>query len=300
MTLEEMKQLIAMMKKEFDVVRLVEPVRQQVIDCDDLEATGEVCSDMWHRCARCENCSSNRALHHKSKAFKIEMVDDKAVLVVSSYIEVDGHPMVMEIMNDATDDFILDTDRNDSLGHIIKSFNDKIMTDPLTGVYNRRFLDENFVPSLDCCYDGDVPINVAIMDIDDFKRINDSYGHQAGDVLLQDIAGFWKLHFDVRDKMSERFVVRYGGDEFLVVACNVSFADFKQMMKQFYKEMRKVCYFTEAIHIPFQISFGAASSIEREDSHASWREVLSRADERMYQHKQERMREKAAQRVRPQ
>jgi diguanylate cyclase (GGDEF)-like protein len=293
MTLEEMKELIAMMKKEFDMVRLVEPIRQQVVDCEDLKATGEVCSDVWHRCTRCENCSSNRALHNRNKAFKIEMVDDKAVLVISRYVEVEGRPMVIEIINDATDDFLLDSDREDTLGRIIKSYNDKIMTDPLTGVYNRRFLDENFVPSLDCCYDADVPINVAIMDIDDFKRINDSYGHQAGDVLLRDIAGFWKLHFDVRDKMSERFVVRFGGDEFLIVACNVSFADFKLMMKQFYMEMRKVCYFTEAIHIPFEISFGVASSVEQEGDSVPWSEVLRRADERMYQRKEAKTQEQS-------
>ena len=60
-------------------------------------------------------------------------------------------------------------------------------------------------------------VNVAILDLDDFKATNHRYGHQAGDYLLKDVASFWKLHFAAGEKNKERLVIRYGGDEMLII-----------------------------------------------------------------------------------
>ena len=84
------------------------------------------------------------------------------------------------------------------------SYNNLLITDSLTGVYNRRFLDEKFLPSLKCCHDKKIIIGVCVMDFDDFKLVNDTYGHQAGDKLLKEAACFWKQNFNSRKKMCIR------------------------------------------------------------------------------------------------
>ena len=101
-----------------------------------------------------------------------------------------------------------------------------IITDPLTDTYNRRFLDEHFVTSLSCCADNSIPLDIVILDVDDFKKINDTYGHSAGDAVLKDVAAYWRLHFDSREKDRERLVIRYGGDEFIIAARGPSLDEF--------------------------------------------------------------------------
>lgn len=82
-------------------------------------------------------------------------------------------------------------------------------TDPLTGLYNRRsmqvFLDHAIESGIDFC--------LAMCDIDDFKKVNDTYGHDAGDIVLKEIAGIMKQHMD-----SHGYVCRWGGEELLILS----------------------------------------------------------------------------------
>jgi diguanylate cyclase (GGDEF)-like protein len=90
-------------------------------------------------------------------------------------------------------------------------------TDPLTGLANRRALDEALVRDLAAAERTARPISVVMLDLDHFKRYNDTRGHQAGDALLHDAAGAW-----ARELRASDTVARYGGEEFLVVlpACD--------------------------------------------------------------------------------
>jgi diguanylate cyclase (GGDEF)-like protein len=86
--------------------------------------------------------------------------------------------------------------------------------DPLTGCYNRRFLQKGLLNAeLERTRRYGSPLSVVLCDIDHFKRINDTYGHAAGDQVLADFAGL--LMTLTRDTVDS--VVRYGGEEFLLV-----------------------------------------------------------------------------------
>lgn len=87
------------------------------------------------------------------------------------------------------------------------------MHDPLTGLSNRRALDEALPALLARCRIDGTPLFIAVIDLDGFKQINDLHGHQAGDVFLQQIAG--RLLRSVR---GDDFLARLGGDEFVVVS----------------------------------------------------------------------------------
>ncbi|PDW02434.1 diguanylate cyclase [Candidatus Viridilinea mediisalina] len=84
--------------------------------------------------------------------------------------------------------------------------------DPLTGLFNRRYLDEAMQREIARARREDYPIALALLDIDHFKKINDNFGHSAGDAVLRNIANL--LHDAVR---SSDIVCRYGGEEFLIV-----------------------------------------------------------------------------------
>jgi diguanylate cyclase (GGDEF)-like protein len=85
--------------------------------------------------------------------------------------------------------------------------------DPLTGVANYRVLTERLPSEVDRHRRHDRPLAVLVIDLDDFKRVNDEYGHQSGDRVLQEVAG--ALMGSVR---AHDVVVRHGGDEFSVIA----------------------------------------------------------------------------------
>ena len=84
--------------------------------------------------------------------------------------------------------------------------------DPLTGLFNRRYLNDVFEEELARCTRANLPLSVLMLDIDHFKRFNDSFGHDAGDHLLQEVA--LALLGNVRER---DIVTRYGGEEFTIL-----------------------------------------------------------------------------------
>ncbi|MDH3533857.1 MAG: GGDEF domain-containing protein [Gammaproteobacteria bacterium] len=88
------------------------------------------------------------------------------------------------------------------------------MQDHLTGAWNRRYLDENFDEFARQCIDNKQSLHLAVLDIDDFKGINDKYGHQVGDRILINVADTF-----IRLISGHGRLVRLGGDEFLIIYC---------------------------------------------------------------------------------
>jgi diguanylate cyclase (GGDEF)-like protein len=86
------------------------------------------------------------------------------------------------------------------------------LTDPLTGLRNRRFLEQNIGADLELASRGHGDLVVLLADLDHFKSVNDTYGHAAGDAVLEQLADVLRTTFRTSD-----YLVRWGGEEFLVV-----------------------------------------------------------------------------------
>ena len=84
--------------------------------------------------------------------------------------------------------------------------------DPLTGLYNRRYMDESLEREAYRAGRHHIPIGLVMLDIDHFKRFNDTYGHEAGDLVLQEVGKFLRQHIRHED-----IACRYGGEEFLLI-----------------------------------------------------------------------------------
>jgi diguanylate cyclase (GGDEF)-like protein len=93
------------------------------------------------------------------------------------------------------------------------------ITDPLTGIYNRRYLDRRLKQEVDRALRYDLSLSVLMLDIDHFKNINDTYGHQAGDLVLSSLG---KLIMGIA--RTSDIVARYGGEEFLVIGTSTPLA----------------------------------------------------------------------------
>jgi diguanylate cyclase (GGDEF)-like protein len=84
--------------------------------------------------------------------------------------------------------------------------------DPLTGLFNRRYLEESLTRELQRAARKQRPVGIIMMDVDHFKKFNDTFGHQAGDALLREIGAFLLKH-----TRGDDIACRYGGEEFTVI-----------------------------------------------------------------------------------
>jgi len=114
---------------------------------------------------------------------------------------------------------VFGAERDDELGHLSNTIQDlfnKANVDPLTGLYNRRFMDSSMERIMGLLSRSDGVLSVLMIDIDFFKRFNDTYGHEAGDKCLQAVAH--ALSYSV-SRVND-IVVRYGGEEFAIILPN--------------------------------------------------------------------------------
>lgn len=146
--------------------------------------------------------------------------------------------------------------------------------DSLTGLANRRFLERILDENIRLAILEDNSIVVFFVDLDDFKRVNDAYGHDAGDRVLVAIAARLVSVFRDGD-----YVARVGGDEFVVVAPGVKdMTSIASMADKVVKSLNEPLSITEG---PVSVSISVGVALFPEHGHSS-RELINRADEAMY------------------
>jgi diguanylate cyclase (GGDEF)-like protein len=149
--------------------------------------------------------------------------------------------------------------------------------DYLTGLANRRFLIDIGNKLIANSKRTAMPIAVAMIDIDFFKKVNDNYGHDIGDEVLKKIAYFLKMH--VRDSDC---AARFGGEEFCIIATNISSNDVKLFFEGIREGVSRLSVKTDGVEIKVTVSIGVSLSIGHDID-----EMIKAADEKLYQAKEE-------------
>lgn len=103
------------------------------------------------------------------------------------------------------------------IGILQSQLREQAVRDSLTGLFNRRYLEETLDRELARAARESYPVSIIMIDIDHFKQINDTYGHEAGDIMLKALGGMLMTHSRRGD-----FACRYGGEEFLIVMPNMA------------------------------------------------------------------------------
>lgn len=200
--------MMRMLKNVFDVVRLVDVGHTCVLSVDEqgkIVDEDHPCYAVWNRENRCENCVSFKAFTQKTQLAKIEFMGEDAYQVISKYVEVEGRACVLELVVRLRKDMPLSFHGREHLVRSLHQYSQELYLDALTGAFNRRYYEEQF-----CGQDS--ADGVAVLDVDNFKAINDTYGHQAGDAALRTI-----VQAIVGCIRNSDILIRYGGDEFLLV-----------------------------------------------------------------------------------
>lgn len=267
-TRAEIIELMRALLNIFDKVRLVEPEQGLQLTLDDrggLEEGSYCCWMLWKKAGRCAHCVSRQAVTLRDRAMKFEFMDDDLHHVTAKYVEVDGTPYSMEMVTKLPDETMLEGCGNGrrDIVDAISRHNRRVYTDPLTGAYNRRYLDELF-------QGWESERAVAIIDADDFKCVNDTYGHGAGDEVLKGVVE--AIMSCVR---SADVVIRYGGDEFVVLFDGLPRHQLSVKLEQIRQRVLEI-KFTEAPGYRQTVSIGGVCGDGR------IHDLLARADKMLY------------------
>ena len=151
-------------------------------------------------------------------------------------------------------------------------------TDPLTGCANRRVLDQRLSEELDRARRYDQVVTVVMIDVDDFKRINDTHGHQVGDRVLKQLAVLLRRELRTMD-----FLARYGGEEFVVVLPETGSTGARLFADRVLRRIQQCEFGDEGSGISVTASAGLATFPD--DRAADDEALLKLADENMYKAK---------------
>lgn len=221
MTKQEAEEMIKQLEKVFDIVRLLDA--ETLYGGSGIESeSGDVCQcySFWEKDTVCENCISLKVMQDKVQRTKLELLGQDFYQVISKYVEIDGKAYAMEMISRLDREVLVDDDGKNRLLSEISGYNDKLYKDALTGVYNRRYFEEKLKSAR-------LSAGIAMIDIDDFKIYNDTYGHEAGDIVLDTVVQI--IRNDIR---KSDMLIRYGGDEFLLVLPNILGDAFEIKLRQ--------------------------------------------------------------------
>ena len=226
--------LLQYLQISYDLVRYVDPITNKVIH---IEKDGKMwesetaCSDIWNCLEKCSNCISRLSMQTGKRMTKLEVAGEDPYQVVSMYVEIDRKPCCLEMASRIDGDFMPDGYSRDEILSSVRIHKEKVYIDPVTGVYNKRYYVEKLSKM-------DNAAALMFADIKNFKRINENFGHQAGDDVLRQVAGVLR---DVAAGKGD--VLRYSGDDFVTVFFKVTEEELSEIQKE-------MCRRVEALRFP--------------------------------------------------
>lgn len=207
LTHEQLDLVMQSYRAMFQLVRLVDPeICMQLTAGADGTAVenNDPCYSVWGKTRRCEHCISQDVVRLRKTQNKIETIGSDVYYVLAMYVEVDGFPYSLECVNPIRSDDMIGGENENLLSQLLVR-NRQVYIDSATRVFNRRYYDDR-LRGLRGEY------AMAMIDIDNFKHINDRFGHAAGDAALYSIAQNIRSVLRSSDEL-----VRYGGDEFFLL-----------------------------------------------------------------------------------
>lgn len=269
MTAQELEQMIAQMERIFTVVRILDKDLLHKMDVRNGELRSEDCKcySFWEKGKNCENCAAQRALAMKGQCMKLEFIGLKMYQVIAKYLEVDGVPCVVEMISCLDDETLLDAEGREALVKKFAHYRRELYADALTRSYSRRYFEDQLKEQR-------MDAGIAMLDLDDFKTYNDIYGHVAGDKVLVTVSAAIISCIRKTDRL-----VRYGGDEFLLVMPGISPEAF---VEKLHRIQDLICNMSVEGYPQLKLSVSIGGTLTNGETVGK---AMCRADEFMYQAK---------------
>ena len=245
LTKEQAKEMFAYLEDIFTEVKVL-----------DIEAVRRLEKD--------KNSISLKAFRERCQKKRLEYVESRVYQRIARYVEIEGEPYVVEMLNVLGDAADSEANAREALVAKVRGYNEELYLDALTGAYNRRYYEDRIrkVKS---------HAGVAMIDLDDFKLYNDTLGHKVGDLVLRTVAEVIRSCIRKTD-----ILIRYGGDEFILIMADVEPEIFTRKLKSISRKVQeaKVPGYPR---LKMSVSIGGVMS-----EGDTIEEAISRADHFMY------------------
>ena len=270
MTMQQIEEEMAYFRKIFDIVRLLDEealfkLQQGRKEDEEAFAKEHAVGANVHFC---KGCVAMVAFQEKREVSKLEFLKDDIYHIIAKYVEIDGKPYVMEAMKCLDKKCLVEERDRERLVSSLTGYNERLYCDALTQAYNRRYFEDEIKKRPG-------PAGIAMIDLDDFKLYNDTYGHNAGDVALTVVAGAIMKYIRKTD-----ILIRYGGDEFILIIPDVTEEEFSHRLQEIHDKIH-LASVPGYSRLQLTVSIGGAIAGPNE----LIEDVIGKADRFMYQAK---------------
>lgn len=282
-TLSELSAYRSLLDMLYDTYRIVDPEQKKVLAVkqDQLYETGQSCFAALGRSMPCDNCVSCHSNTQEKSSIKILSLGTCIYIVWAVPITGEARTLSLELMKNITDNLINDSPASpDGQGilNAVSELNDMVVRDHLTGLYNRRYIDDRLASDVSRARERQGPLSIIFIDVDRFKHINDTYGHETGDLVLQ--ATGKAIGSCIRTEGD--WAARYGGDEFLICLSGADTEQARVVSSRILTAVAGLCIPADADVIGITISIGIHTTIKGTQTAE---DILRAADKNMYESK---------------
>lgn len=225
--------LLQYLQITYDIVRYVNPLTKKLIHVERDGRNWESdynCYEMWNCGEECANCISAKCLKSKQRMMKFETTENEVYQVTSMYVELEGRPCSLEMIVKLDDGLLPEGYTREEILRSVRTHKQQSYIDCVTGIYNKRYYIEML------CKREKVS-GVALADVKGFKRINESFGYQAGDDVLRKVAQVLR---DGAGSYGE--ALRYTGDDFVLVFPEISQEKFHQILMDIQEKVEELVF----------------------------------------------------------
>jgi diguanylate cyclase (GGDEF)-like protein/PAS domain S-box-containing protein len=201
------------------------------------------------------------------------VVEGDYICIYDSHGRITGH---FGVQRDVT----FEREAREALEESEKKLREMAVRDPLTGLYNRRYVYERLLPMAEKAKRDGTNFSLAMIDIDNFKSINDTYGHIAGDAVLKHFSSLLLGNLRSYDILG-----RFGGEEFIIVFLDTSRNTAAEKVERILSIVGNSPVNSEGQTLSYTFSAGVSDFLHFPDKHFSVDRLISRSDEKLYKAK---------------
>lgn len=271
------------LNKLFSVARLIDVTNNYVCKIVDgnVIPTNRKCFCVWDRNEPCMNCITHRAFVEQKQMTKLQYLKNTVELVLVVPVEYNDSKYVIELIKDISDSIVINDEYhpdNADIYDIVNELNKVAVMDPFTNLFNKKYIEKQIHEDIDEVNSNYKAYILALFDIDNFKWVNDTYGHTSGDLVIQNVVKVIHKH---TDKLN-CWAARYGGDEFLLAFKGETMENVMKCCEDIKNEVRSKEYKVGDASFISSMSTGIYEFIPKTDTYET---VLNNVDIAMYDNK---------------
>ena len=280
----ELYNQVKALEDTFTDVMVVNPITktEYEVSTASVKETKHSCMNKCPLKNDCNGCICKDIISNNDARQRFIFDSKQAFLVVGKPVEISFRQVIIIMILKLSPKFQFGNHKVEEAIDSIVKVSSNLVIDPLTKIFNRKYLYDNIDFMINESTTKQKPLCMACIDIDNFKKFNDTYGHDFGDKVLISVATLMAKSIE---SIVESYPIRLGGDEFIIVGCNVDKKRFKAIMTKLCNMVAEHKLKFESQLVGICISIGVSEVLA--DNVTNFKELYDKADKALYKAKED-------------